>query len=493
MNQGSADIRRRNHRLRVAAVIVQLGVFVGVAGWVAWIAVTRWDGQPALEQVAGSNGFPPGRPISAELDRTEELVDALAAIPPLPVFNPPPPPDGMRWVSPSGRTVSASDVLRGAWAREDRPHLRAVVEYILSPAVETALQAISDIPPTQWNLGEPMGVGFSGTYAVRLVTRIRVARARYQCAERGDVEAALAEFEAAYRLTDFVYDSGTQIGLMTALTCNSLADSELIHLSRENRLSRTEAALAIATVRGAPFAFRDLWQMAVDANWGDLTWILDTTYTDDGNGDGWLVLSHLQSASIHSWAAERRCGAWNILSPAFNSRKIVAGKIDRLRAEYEAALTLPFEQARTLLATCEARSFFGIADGPLAVQSASPVMGNLLRNVTHHVAGRRATLIAIALSAYRTERGHYPHSLDELVPIYLEELPLDPFGDRPFHYTLKKDEDYGLYSVGLNLVDDGGVNKWSAGQSETSEADDVVFAYPRGESKFEPVLERIQP
>ena len=65
-------------------------------------------------------------------------------------------------------------------------------------------------------------------------------------------------------------------------------------------------------------------------------------------------------------------------------------------------------------------------------------------------------LTALALHAYRLEKGHYPHTLQELVPTYLQKIPNDPFALKgPLQYKLQG-KTYLLYSVGPDGKDDGG-------------------------------------
>lgn len=70
----------------------------------------------------------------------------------------------------------------------------------------------------------------------------------------------------------------------------------------------------------------------------------------------------------------------------------------------------------------------------------------------------RGVRIALALELHRRTTGTYPADLKALVPAVLPALPDDPFSRRPFCYA-KKGKDYLLYSVGANLIDDGGVYK----------------------------------
>lgn len=65
------------------------------------------------------------------------------------------------------------------------------------------------------------------------------------------------------------------------------------------------------------------------------------------------------------------------------------------------------------------------------------------------------TLVAVALAAYRAERGRYPAALAELTPEYLKQLPRDLFVERPLRYR-REAAGYVLYSVGRDMRDDGG-------------------------------------
>ncbi|MFH1537663.1 MAG: hypothetical protein ABIH66_01800 [bacterium] len=64
--------------------------------------------------------------------------------------------------------------------------------------------------------------------------------------------------------------------------------------------------------------------------------------------------------------------------------------------------------------------------------------------------------IRLALLAYEKQNGVLPDSLDELVPEFLSEIPEDPFDGKQIRYDREKGI---IYSVGENLVDDGGEAK----------------------------------
>ncbi len=75
----------------------------------------------------------------------------------------------------------------------------------------------------------------------------------------------------------------------------------------------------------------------------------------------------------------------------------------------------------------------------------------------------RLAQIALALAVYRLDHEAYPATLQPLVPDYLRDLLPDPYGGAPLRYQRHPHPGiigmgYRLYSIGPNLVDDGGTN-----------------------------------
>lgn len=69
---------------------------------------------------------------------------------------------------------------------------------------------------------------------------------------------------------------------------------------------------------------------------------------------------------------------------------------------------------------------------------------------------RRAVVnVGWSLSAYYADHNAWPDSLQDLVPRYIEKLPLDPFNKQPLRFSAQQQR-CRVYSVGPNLKDDGG-------------------------------------
>jgi hypothetical protein len=71
------------------------------------------------------------------------------------------------------------------------------------------------------------------------------------------------------------------------------------------------------------------------------------------------------------------------------------------------------------------------------------------------VAHERLLVAELALRCCRSEQGQVPTGLEQLVPKYLQRVPLDPFSSSPVIYR-PQGTNWLLYSVGEDGADDGG-------------------------------------
>ena len=74
------------------------------------------------------------------------------------------------------------------------------------------------------------------------------------------------------------------------------------------------------------------------------------------------------------------------------------------------------------------------------------------------IAGLRAARAGVAIERYRLAKGRLPGELSELVPIYLESIPIDPFDGRELRYEVFE-KGFVVYSIGEDGSDDGGREK----------------------------------
>jgi hypothetical protein len=68
--------------------------------------------------------------------------------------------------------------------------------------------------------------------------------------------------------------------------------------------------------------------------------------------------------------------------------------------------------------------------------------------------------VACALERYWLEQRRYPDTLAELLPQFLVAVPHDVVDGQPLRYRLDGEGGFVLYSIGWDLVDDGGTVAW---------------------------------
>jgi len=95
---------------------------------------------------------------------------------------------------------------------------------------------------------------------------------------------------------------------------------------------------------------------------------------------------------------------------------------------------------------------------------AYPILNSLPKFAQAQVRIDEASM-ACALERYRLAHGVYPDSINDLAPGYLLEVPYDPMNGQSYHYKLRPDGTFLLYSVGWNLKDDGGAAAFTLAHS----------------------------
>jgi len=98
----------------------------------------------------------------------------------------------------------------------------------------------------------------------------------------------------------------------------------------------------------------------------------------------------------------------------------------------------------------------------------------------------KGALTMIAIFRYKADKGRYPQNLNQLVTAgYLKQLPIDSFSDKPLSYR-KTEDNFILYSVGPNFIDDGGeYSRDSKGRIKNwlDNGDTVFWPVPKSDIK----------
>ncbi|HMP81171.1 MAG TPA: hypothetical protein PKA41_00520 [Verrucomicrobiota bacterium] len=90
-------------------------------------------------------------------------------------------------------------------------------------------------------------------------------------------------------------------------------------------------------------------------------------------------------------------------------------------------------------------------------------------------AQRRSCLTAIGVERYRADHnGTIPTTLEQLVPTYLQSVPLDPFDGQPLRFK-RLDKGFVIYSVGNDREDNDGKERVSGGKGGMRKMDVTFF------------------
>jgi hypothetical protein len=95
-----------------------------------------------------------------------------------------------------------------------------------------------------------------------------------------------------------------------------------------------------------------------------------------------------------------------------------------------------------------------------------------------NLARLRLAVVALALEQFRIQTGKLPDTLNDLKPSFLAEIPEDPFtGDDLLYRQLPKG--YIVYSVGRDLVDDGGKDETDSKKERMKTTYDITLTVGR--------------
>src|SRR5262249_44363375 len=96
------------------------------------------------------------------------------------------------------------------------------------------------------------------------------------------------------------------------------------------------------------------------------------------------------------------------------------------------------------------------AKPPGRVKLLMPAVLKVAGATQRHHASLRTLIVAVAAERFRKANGRWPESVAELVPVYLADVPLDPYDGKPIRFK-RTPEGLVIYCVGRDRADDGGL------------------------------------
>ncbi len=126
-----------------------------------------------------------------------------------------------------------------------------------------------------------------------------------------------------------------------------------------------------------------------------------------------------------------------------------------LMNQFVKAAKLPPEKQPPVMNNLEQKVRKAKTEWDIVTALAMPAMIKVSNAYRRSVGNLRCASVAVALERYRRDYGHWPDTLDALVPQYLAGVPKDPQDGNPLRFTERPDGVI-VYWIGPDGTDDGG-------------------------------------
>ena len=314
------------------------------------------------------------------------------------------------------------------------------------------------------------------------IGRMLLIRANLALAEHR-YDDARRDILALYRLGSLIDQDCTLIARMIGASLGAMADLEIQHVCGDFDVKTRKALMddirqmppspPVATlIDGAErfWAIQSLSQMAVDpdalkasvAQWKS---VLGPVATTTQLGENPFIDYCSRMDFLADIASEVD---WNKVLAAMNTacdRNIEATRVQspEMKRQKVAALRVGQDEINKRAKNRPNPTASGDAKTSWAIDCVQSDMGSggaatLIRAdqmTDRATAMRRMTVICLALSLHKADKGRYPQTLADLAPAYLKAVPTDIFTGKDFVYK-PLENGYTLYSVGENGIDNGG-------------------------------------
>lgn len=329
----------------------------------------------------------------------------------------------------------------------------------------------------------PMSYVIARLSSARSLAMARAASMRLAAAE-GDFEEATAAFDGLLALARTLALQPYLYSYLTAAAIEALALGEMRYGLAEFGFDGLACARLLTTLDRHDETSPTV-EHALEAERVYIHDWVQWAYSDDGEGDGYLVAVP-ELASGFAVPSEQSFAAAALSRFFFGSRTEILTLMDDL-IDRLIAISKKLPAERIELLETEAQFMDGLTRRYLVVALTLGALDRFVQGDSIRMLRRAGARTMVALELYRASHGRYPDSLDRLAPAILPDPPSDPLHGLPLGYRLLIDDPHGrpylLYSVGLDRQDDGGQDRGLKGRPALTDPDsdqvDFVINRPR--------------
>ena len=288
----------------------------------------------------------------------------------------------------------------------------------------------------------------------------------------GQYDRMLSDMEVLHRLGGHFAGSKVLIDQLIGVSIRSMA----VGTAREILAHGSPEPQTLSSLQAQLERFQESDSGTMDFSLERLVWLdaIQRMFTDDGDG-----LGHVPRAVVLGW---------NVLPKSVRPlvRPMTLQQNEAFLDLRRRETTECAEEFLKHVQVAASQTPWQVSNGPNNVRA---VLDDLMRtNAFVELLGRAclravelpwrtrteldALVATIAALRHKADHGVYPASLDQLIEAgYLKHVPQDPYANGPLAYK-RVNNDFVLYSHGLDFDDDGGTpSKWGTGP----EGGDQVF------------------
>jgi hypothetical protein len=279
----------------------------------------------------------------------------------------------------------------------------------------------------------------------RMLARTMNWRSRYK-AYQGNIESALEDGVSLVKFGRHQQGKGLLIEQLVGIAVEGLAHGSISEIIDKAEVS-ADTLKNVQEKLQAEFADP---QNVINLD-GEKAFLYDyiqRTFTDDGKGSG-RMRARGAPLAVGDW----KSGLWRFVTLSYPDRREVTAKVDEY---YQLAEQVFDETPWQVRKKDESDKYMEIAGDSFLLKITAPAHGRVVQLEWRVKTMRLGLLTLLALARFEKDEGHYPENLATLVEFgYLKKIPNDPYSDGLLIYK-KTNESFILYSLGENLIDEGG-------------------------------------
>jgi len=271
-------------------------------------------------------------------------------------------------------------------------------------------------------------------------------RSRWYKAYKGDIGSALNDCIALQKFSSHQQGKGLLIEQLVGISIEGLANKTIFITLEKTDIEAEKLKRLLEGLQQQISSQQVVIDLEAEkAFWYDL---VQRGFTDDGKGGGRVLKEGLPLV-----IKDVKSSLSGFFFFSYPDRREVVATIDGYFSQVEEFLgKTPYQ----LKEGGDLHKWDEIGSESMMLKILGPAHGKVGQLSWRLKTGRASLLTTIAVLHYEKENAEYPANLQELVKKgYLKELPMDPYSDKPLVYK-KTDDGFLLYSVGMNLKDDGG-------------------------------------